>query len=138
MPSLAEVAIVNRSAQCWFCCCRVVLQALSRSLQARLNVSSIQEAMVNYALENNGMSEYEAYFSFAWYFYQDRLDTQHLPYVMWGPARCNYTHQDTVGMLIKNTKIAYVVCHDGLGADFEHYANCNGREADCDPKRASH
>lgn len=106
---------------------RDVLRALERVTQAHHGLS-VSEAMIRYGLEFGGMSEYEAYFSFAWYFYNDRIDIVNIPYVMRKPELCNY---DSLAAFRESTIIVYSTCHDNFGGD-DVYTNCRGREERCD------
>jgi hypothetical protein len=109
---------------------RDVLRALGRVVRARHGGKTIAEAMIEYGNEFQGMSEYEAYFSFAWYFYRDRMAVINLPYVMRPPATCRYA--DAPPFQGTGSLLAHFTCHDNYGGG-DWYTNCRGREAACDP-----
>jgi hypothetical protein len=125
---MPEATAINH----WQVMQRDVLHAMARSIKARLGFDSIAAAIIAFAAREDRISEYEAYFSFAWYFYQQRLDVVSMPYVMRQQHMCNY-YNETTQAFKEDSIVTYLTCHDNYDGD-DHYANCRGREDMCNPR----
>lgn len=87
---------------------------------------------MTYSKKFNGMSEYEAYFSFVWARYRERVEPVYLPWILRKPSTCNYNDKATMSLFHDKTSIMYFTCHDNYDSD-DYYINCKGRERQCDP-----
>jgi hypothetical protein len=74
-PMKMEVTAINH----WQIMQRDVMHAMARSIKARLGFDNITAAMIAYLVGEDKLSEYETYFSFAWYFYQEHMDLVNMP-----------------------------------------------------------
>ena len=62
--------------------------------------------MIEYGKNQNGMSEYEAYFSYVWLRYRDRASPAYVPWVLRMPHLCNSRNSTMTSQVI--VSCAYV------------------------------
>ena len=89
-----------------------------------------QSALQQYGVKYNSMSEYEAYFSYAWMRFRERVEPVYLPFMLRQPQKCDFHNKTMVSHLLDHTVVAYLTCHDHWGPD-DYYINCKGREQQC-------
>jgi hypothetical protein len=75
------------------------------------------------------MSEYEAYFSFAWLHHRDRVVPVYTPWVLRKPQDCNGSDARMLEKWV-HSEVVYFTCHDNYGME-DYYINCKNRR--CDP-----
>lgn len=91
-----------------------------------------QDALVDYGKQFDGMSEYEAYFSFVWTHYRERVEPAYVPWLLRQPALCNSNNRTLMAEFQKFSILNYLTCHDNY-EEIDYYINCNSRMAQCDP-----
>ncbi|GAX78786.1 hypothetical protein CEUSTIGMA_g6223.t1 [Chlamydomonas eustigma] len=128
-----QLADTHTAINNWQVMQRDVLASLQESLRDR-GFRSIQDALITYGKKYNGMSEYEAYFSYVWLHYRDRVVPVYTPWVLRKPKDCNQSEPaDGKSRLAEwgNSEVVYFTCHDNYGIE-DYYINCKNRR--CDPR----
>ena len=73
--------------------------------------SCAQDAMIEYGKQHNGMSEYEAYFSYVWLRHRERVTPAYVPWALRMPHLCSYRNSTMLSkvslkpILLKPTSI---------------------------------
>jgi len=113
---------------------RDVLLSLEASVQDR-GYQSIEHTLQRYMLSfpDKGMSEYEAYFSYVWTRYRERVEMVYLPWVLRQPKpdRCDLHNTSMIKVLQEGTQLVYLTCHDNY-PHRDYLINCERRTQDCD------
>lgn len=69
-----------------------------------------QDALMAYGRKHNGMSEYEAYFSFLWQRHRDRAVPAFTPWVLRDPRLCDHRNKTMLSHVSGREALGCVAC----------------------------
>jgi hypothetical protein len=88
---------------------------------------SKEDAMLQYGEHQQyDVTEYEAYYSFIFYFYPDRVAAISLPYVIRQPKLCTY-YDTSIMSAFHDSEVSYFTCHDRYDRE-DFYINCKAKK----------